>query len=144
MFLEKGRGCAFPKENCELTFFAYAMMSPRLGTRMRSYLLQDKSGLLLAPIRKRRRSACKAMYDLSAQQARQTSAGSFTAAVSTTTAVGRNLYVLYNKSARIVAGKEYYPDICGSAHQASSFCCHHVHTGCERYSGFVCPDSPQA
>ena len=113
-----------------------------LAPRTRSDLLQDKSRLLLAPIRKRRRSVFKVMYNLSAQQVRQTSAGSFTAAVSTTTAVERNLYGLYNKSARIIAGKECHPDICGSAHQASSFCCDHVYTGCEGNSRLVCPDSP--
>ena len=43
-----------------------------------------------------------------------------TAAVSTTAAVKRNLYGLYNKAARIIAEKEYHPHICGPAHKASS------------------------
>ena len=92
----------------EMTIFAYAMMSPRLGTRTKSDLLQDKWGLLLAPIGKRRRSVCKVMYNLSAQQGRQTSAGSFkfTASVSTTTAGGR---ISVDKSARIIAGKPCDP-----------------------------------
>ena len=84
------------------------------------------------------------MYDLSTQQGQQSSAWSITVAASTTIAVGRNLYGLHYRFTRIIAEKEYHPDICGSAHQASSFCCNHVCTGCEEYSGFVCPDSLQA
>ena len=71
-----------------MSFLAYAMMSPQLGNRDGIGLTQNKSGLVLVPVRKGCRSVGKVMYELSKQPGSQISPGFFTAGVST---VGKDL-----------------------------------------------------